>query len=88
MPQWAECAFNLRSAGQQRLTYDSGHRGNVFQARAFPATGLAVVVTCAADGQVIGRNLPPLSRRPAGMTSAASPPAARRAAHRGRPFEL
>ena len=39
-------------AGQQRLTYDSGHRGNVFQARAFPATGLAVVVTCAADGQV------------------------------------
>ena len=40
------------TAEQQRLSYDSGHRGNVFQARAFPSTGLAVVVTCAADGQV------------------------------------
>ena len=46
------CSACWHSAGQQRLTYDSGHRGNVFQARAFPATGLAVVVTCAADGQV------------------------------------
>ena len=49
VPQQCSHAPN---AEQQRLRYDSGHRGNVFQARAFPSTGLAVIVTCAADGQV------------------------------------
>ena len=39
-------------AGTQRLAYDSGHRGNVFQARAMPGSSLRVIVSCAADGQV------------------------------------
>jgi hypothetical protein len=48
-----ETVLLVMSAEQQRLSYESGHRGNVFQARAFPSTGLAVIVTCAADGQVV-----------------------------------
>lgn len=34
------------------LSYQSGHRNNVFQARALPATHDATIVSCAADGQV------------------------------------
>lgn len=34
------------------MAYDSGHRGNVFQARAIPGSSLTTIVSCAADGQV------------------------------------
>ena len=34
------------------LQYQSGHRNNVFQARAMPGSNDATIVTCAADGQV------------------------------------
>lgn len=39
-------------AGTQKLAYQSGHRNNVFQARALPSTHEGTVVSCAADGQV------------------------------------
>ncbi|KAK9809355.1 hypothetical protein WJX73_008283 [Symbiochloris irregularis] len=38
--------------GSSRLIYDSGHRDNVFQARAIPHTNNSTIVSCAADGQV------------------------------------
>lgn len=36
----------------QVLSYDSGHRGNVFQARVMPYSDDRTIVSCAADGQV------------------------------------
>lgn len=39
-------------AGKQKLMYNSGHRNNVFQARALPGSNDATIVSCAADGQV------------------------------------
>eukprot|EP01103_Thecamoeba_quadrilineata_P011669 TRINITY_DN2831_c0_g1_i1.p1 TRINITY_DN2831_c0_g1~~TRINITY_DN2831_c0_g1_i1.p1 ORF type:complete len:462 (-),score=70.58 TRINITY_DN2831_c0_g1_i1:959-2344(-) len=42
---------------EKRLTYDSGHTGNVFQARVIPNTNNRTIITCAADGQVRVGNL-------------------------------
>ncbi|KAG0588493.1 hypothetical protein KC19_2G246800 [Ceratodon purpureus] len=36
----------------QVLSYDSGHQGNVFQARVMPYSDDRIIVSCAADGQV------------------------------------
>ena len=36
----------------QVLSYDSGHQGNVFQARVMPYSDNHTIVSCAADGQV------------------------------------
>eukprot|EP00271_Cylindrocystis_brebissonii_P010082 TRINITY_DN26183_c0_g1_i1.p1 TRINITY_DN26183_c0_g1~~TRINITY_DN26183_c0_g1_i1.p1 ORF type:complete len:732 (-),score=170.80 TRINITY_DN26183_c0_g1_i1:674-2869(-) len=38
--------------GAQKLSYESGHHDNVFQARALPFSNNRTIVTCAADGQV------------------------------------
>ena len=40
------------SKGVPLLSYHSGHRNNVFQARALPHSDNNVIVSCAADGQV------------------------------------
>jgi len=37
---------------EEDLSYDSGHQGNVFQARVMPYSDDRVIVSCAADGQV------------------------------------
>ena len=56
---WRKCTRNIlkftpppSSPGVQSMAYDSGHRGNVFQARAIPGSSLTTIVSCAADGQV------------------------------------
>lgn len=38
--------------GQVKLSFQSGHRSNVFQAKIMPYTDDRSIVTCAADGQV------------------------------------
>jgi DDB1- and CUL4-associated factor 8 len=44
--------FHDWAAPRRLLQYYSGHRANVFQAKAMPFSGNRTVVTCAADGQV------------------------------------
>lgn len=39
--------------GNVKLSFDSGHINNVFQAKFMPYTDDRCIVTCAADGQVI-----------------------------------
>ncbi len=45
---------------RKRLSYASGHDGNVFQARMMPYSDDRVIISCAADGQVIMPNFPAL----------------------------
>jgi DDB1- and CUL4-associated factor 8 len=40
-------------AGTIKLQFHSGHSNNVFQARFMPFTDDRIMVTCAADGEVI-----------------------------------
>ncbi|KAL2622581.1 hypothetical protein R1flu_002786 [Riccia fluitans] len=40
------------AANSRKLSYSSGHKSNVFQARMMPFTDDRSIVTCAADGQV------------------------------------
>ncbi|KAK1326476.1 hypothetical protein QJS10_CPA01g00327 [Acorus calamus] len=40
------------NTGVVKLSFDSGHKNNVFQARIMPYTDDATIVTCAADGEV------------------------------------
>lgn len=39
-------------AGETALSFHSGHRNNVFQAKTLPESANKTIVTCAADGQV------------------------------------
>ncbi|XP_065017409.1 uncharacterized protein LOC135643997 [Musa acuminata AAA Group] len=39
-------------AGRVKLSFDSGHSNNVFQARFMPYTDDRIIITCAADGEV------------------------------------
>ncbi|XP_028401788.1 DDB1- and CUL4-associated factor 8-like [Dendronephthya gigantea] len=40
------------ASGKKKFHYESGHTGNVFQAKFMPNTNNSTVVTCARDGQV------------------------------------
>lgn len=42
----------LSHVGAATLRFHSGHRNNVFQAKALPQSADKTVITCAADGQV------------------------------------
>jgi hypothetical protein len=44
------------------VAFDSGHIGNVFQAKLLPESNDSVMVTCAADGQVMMPACPPPDR--------------------------
>jgi DDB1- and CUL4-associated factor 8 len=46
----------MQCSGKQKLRYNSGHRNNVFQARALPGSNDATIVSCAADGQVSSKH--------------------------------
>lgn len=48
-------------AGRVKLSFDSGHSNNVFQARFMPYTGDRIIITCAADGEVYAVTLPSVS---------------------------
>eukprot|EP00898_Chlorokybus_atmophyticus_P009217 jgi/Chlat1/9297/Chrsp99S08502 len=49
---WSKNANASTTATTPRLHYDSGHAGNVFQARSMPCSSDRTVVSCAADGGV------------------------------------
>lgn len=38
--------------GSIKLSFNSGHNNNIFQAKIMPGTDERTIVTCAADGQV------------------------------------
>lgn len=40
-------------SGGVKLSFDSGHNNNVFQAKTMPYSDDRSIVTCAADGQVL-----------------------------------
>ncbi|RWW28969.1 hypothetical protein GW17_00006519, partial [Ensete ventricosum] len=50
-------------AGRVKLSFDSGHSNNVFQARFMPYTDDRVIITCAADGEVYAVTLPSIDLR-------------------------
>jgi hypothetical protein len=54
------------ASGAEAFSFHSGHENNVFQAHEMPASGGAMIVSCAADGQVRVARLHPGGGTPAG----------------------
>eukprot|EP00850_Spirogloea_muscicola_P003073 SM000012S25335 [mRNA] locus=s12:455999:459391:+ [translate_table: standard] len=82
-------------AGQQAVSFDSGHTNNVFQARAMPFSGDRTIVTCAADGQaypaspsLTARRLMRMQVRCAVLSDKGGAETRRLARHRGRAHKL